>query len=256
MTTERGWLGILMAASGFAQWAGVLLWADDLWNTIATGRRIAREEVSSPEELTEITPQTKVATVLERYPQTLEVFLKHGFAPLANPVLRRTMAKVITIEQACRWEGVDLETLLADLRKAAGLLEGDQTEKPQKPADKLAEKAAKVFHIDPSEAADFIVKLIWSALEGCYDPEIPDANIVELGLVYGVHRDKGSGVAEILMTHTSPHCPIGDYIIGQVRQSVGSVPGVKEVVVELTFDPPWSLGRIKPEVRQRLGLEW
>lgn len=256
LTTERAWLGVLMAASGFAQWAGILLWADDLWNTIATGRRIAREELSSPEELMEITPQTKVAAVLERYPQTLKVFLKHGFAPLANPVLRKTMAKVVTIEQACRREGVDLETLLADLRKAAGLSENDQIEEPKKPDDELTEKAAKRFHADPNEATDFTEKLIWSALEGCYDPEIPDANIVELGLVYGVHWDKGNGVAEILMTLTSPHCPIGGYIVEQVRQSVGSVPGVKEVVVELTFDPPWSLERIKPEVRQRLGLEW
>jgi len=102
----------------------------------------------------------------------------------------------------------------------------------------------------------FLEKLIWAALEGCYDPEIPDANIVELGLVYGVRWDKEKGVAEIRMTLTSPHCPVGDYILEQVRQSVGSVPAVREVRIDLTFDPPWSLDRIKPEVRQKLGLEW
>jgi metal-sulfur cluster biosynthetic enzyme len=102
----------------------------------------------------------------------------------------------------------------------------------------------------------FLEKLIWAALEGCYDPEIPDANIVELGLVYGVRWDKEKGTAEIRMTLTSPHCPVGDYILEQVRQSVGSVPAVREVRIDLTFDPPWSLDRIKPEVRQKLGLEW
>jgi Predicted metal-sulfur cluster biosynthetic enzyme len=102
----------------------------------------------------------------------------------------------------------------------------------------------------------FLEKLIWAALEGCYDPEIPDANIVELGLVYGVRWDKEKGVAEIRMTLTSPRCPVGDYILEQVRQSVGSVPAVREVRIDLTFDPPWSLDRIKPEVRQKLGLEW
>jgi len=230
----------LVAASGFVQWAGIVLWADDLWNTIAAGKRIEREGIESTGELTDITPQTKVAEVLERYPQTLEVFLRHGFAPLANPVLRKTMAKVVTIEQACRREGVDLESLLRDLRKAAGL---DKNEPPTR-------------QTAPAIPSNFTEQLIWGALESCYDPEIPDANIVELGLVYSVRYDEKSGVAEVTMTLTTPHCPAGDYILEQVRQSVGSVPGVKEVRINLTFDPPWSLDRIKPEVRQRLGLEW
>jgi len=53
--------------------------------------------------------------VLSRYPQSLDIFLKHGFAPLSNPLLRRTMARVVTVEQACRREGVDLNSLLGDL---------------------------------------------------------------------------------------------------------------------------------------------
>jgi uncharacterized protein involved in response to NO len=249
-------VGFLVAAAGFVQWAGIILWADDLWNNIAAGRRIAKEGMTIAEEITDITPQTKVATVLERYPQTLEVFLRYGFAPLANPVLRKTMARVVTIEQACRREGVDMEALLRDLRKAAGL----ELEAEQAISSEASEQSAAIseapFHSDPSEATDFTEKLIWAALEGCYDPEIPDANIVELGLVYGVRWDKEKGIAEIRMTLTSPHCPVGDYILEQVRQSVGSVPAVREVRIDLTFDPPWSFDRIKPEVRQKLGLEW
>jgi iron-sulfur cluster repair protein YtfE (RIC family) len=60
-------------------------------------------------------PQTSVAEVLERYPRALEIFLRHGFAPLQNPVLRRTMARVVTLEQACRREGADVNRLLAEL---------------------------------------------------------------------------------------------------------------------------------------------
>jgi hypothetical protein len=71
-------------------------------------------------------PQTKIAEVLERYPESLQVFLRHGFAPLSNPVLRRTMARAVTLEQACRREGVPLETLLAELRK---LTSGRQAER-------------------------------------------------------------------------------------------------------------------------------
>ncbi len=232
----------LVAASGFVQWAGIVLWADDLWQNIAIGKRIAKEGTAVAGELTEITPQTKVAAVLERYPQTLEVFLRYGFAPLANPVLRKTMAKVVTIEQACRREGVDMQALLRDLRRAAGLEKGETAKIPKTSSQ-------------PTISANFTEQLIWGALESCYDPEIPDANIVELGLVYGVRYDERTGVAEITMTLTTPHCPVGEYILEQVRQSVGNVAGVKEVRIDLTFDPPWSLERIKPEIRQRLGLE-
>lgn len=245
-------VGIFVAASGFIQWAGIVLWADDLWNNIAVGRRIAKEGTKPTEELTDITPQTRVAAVLERYPQTLEVFLSHGFAPLANPILRKTMAKVVTIEQACRREGVDMEELLRDLRRAAGLEEMEKTTKVSgRHSSASAETATKT-----SVPSDFTEQLIWSALESCYDPEIPDANIVELGLVYDVQYDKRTGVAEITMTLTTPHCPVGEYILEQVRQSVSSIPGLKEVRINLTFSPPWSLDRIKPEVRRRLGLEW
>ena len=66
----------------------------------------------------EISAQTRVGDVLNRYPQTLEVFVKSGFSPLKNPVLRKTMARVVTIEQACRREGTDLDQLLVQLHQA------------------------------------------------------------------------------------------------------------------------------------------
>ncbi|MCS7223626.1 MAG: DUF1858 domain-containing protein [Armatimonadetes bacterium] len=111
MTTMAG---VLSAASGFVQWAGLVLWADDLWHTIAQGRRLIPSSVAEG-SASEITPTSRVGEILDRYPESLNVFLRYGFTPLANPVLRKTMARVVTLEQACRHHGVDLSSLLKDL---------------------------------------------------------------------------------------------------------------------------------------------
>lgn len=109
-----------MGISGFFEVLGLSLWGYELVKNMRAGVRLEREpkllQITRAEPLL-LTPQTKVAEVLERYPQTLEVFLRHGFASLANPILRRTMARVVTLEQACRREGADVDALLADLRK-------------------------------------------------------------------------------------------------------------------------------------------
>jgi hypothetical protein len=60
-----------------------------------------------------------VGTLIDRRPELLAVFLRHGFAPLANPVLRRAMGAVVTVRQACGLHGVDPEALLHDLRAEA-----------------------------------------------------------------------------------------------------------------------------------------
>lgn len=59
-----------------------------------------------------------------RYPESLEIFVRHGLAPLRNPVVRRTMARVVTLKQACRREGADPGRLLAELRAPARKDEG------------------------------------------------------------------------------------------------------------------------------------
>jgi hypothetical protein len=56
--------------------------------------------------------------LLGRYPELLPIFLHHGFKPLANPALRRTVARVVTIEQVCRRESVDLDAFLQELRSS------------------------------------------------------------------------------------------------------------------------------------------
>lgn len=111
----------IMGLSGFIEVVGLGLWGYEMISNIRTGIRLEHDHLRGQLDRNEpfvLSPQCKVAEILTRYPHTLEVFLRHGFAPLANPVLRRTMARVVTIEQASRREGVELETLLSDLRNS------------------------------------------------------------------------------------------------------------------------------------------
>ncbi len=111
----------IMGASGFLEVGGLSLWAADLVRCMRKGIQLERQplsETGSAQPLL-LGPETRVADVLARYPESLEIFVRHGFAPLRNPVLRRTMARVVTIEQACCREGADLDRLLAELRALA-----------------------------------------------------------------------------------------------------------------------------------------
>ena len=83
------------------------------------GKKLAKESIATNFQHLDITANTKVGEVLNRYPESLEIFVRRGFPLLRNPVLRKTMARAITIEQACRREGVDPAGLLTELRQLA-----------------------------------------------------------------------------------------------------------------------------------------
>jgi metal-sulfur cluster biosynthetic enzyme len=88
------------------------------------------------------------------------------------------------------------------------------------------------------------------ALRQVLDPEA-GLNIVDLGLIYGIEaRD---GVVTITMTFTSPGCPAGQMLADAARQSVEALPGVRSVVVEITFEPAWTPESISPDGRALLG---
>ncbi len=93
---------------------------------------------------------------------------------------------------------------------------------------------------------------IINALKQVYDPEIP-VNIYDLGLVYEINIDNKSNVL-IRMTLTAPNCPVAEDMPGIVRDAVKMVDGVKDVVVELVFDPPWDQERISQAALLDLGL--
>jgi len=93
---------------------------------------------------------------------------------------------------------------------------------------------------------------IVAALKTVYDPEIP-VDIYNLGLIYGIDVSK-KGAVKVVMTLTAPACPVAGVLPKQVEKAVKAVAGVKNVAVELVWDPPWSQGRMSDEARLSLGL--
>jgi FeS assembly SUF system protein len=89
------------------------------------------------------------------------------------------------------------------------------------------------------------------ALRAVHDPEIP-VNIYDIGLIYEVNVD--GGTVEIVMTLTSPMCPVAEMLPAQVEQQVAAVDGVTSVSVEIAWDPPWSEDLMSEAARLELGL--
>jgi len=94
---------------------------------------------------------------------------------------------------------------------------------------------------------------IIAALKTVFDPEIP-MDIWDLGLIYGVDV-QGGGEVHIRMTLTAPNCPVAGSLPAEVERKVRAVPGVKNVKLELTFDPPWDKSRMSKEAKLLLGME-
>jgi FeS assembly SUF system protein len=91
-----------------------------------------------------------------------------------------------------------------------------------------------------------------NALKHVFDPEIP-INIYDLGLIYELKIDDQSNVY-IKMTLTAPNCPVAEEMPGMVQAEVRNVAGVKEVTVELVFDPPWDKDMLSEAALLELGL--
>ena len=92
-----------------------------------------------------------------------------------------------------------------------------------------------------------------AALRKVYDPEMP-VNIYELGLIYDLNVDV-AGLASIRMTLTAPNCPVAGTLPGEVERAARAVPGITDVKLELTFDPPWSKDRMSEAAKLALGIE-
>ncbi|MGB4122777.1 MAG: SUF system Fe-S cluster assembly protein [Bacteroidales bacterium] len=93
---------------------------------------------------------------------------------------------------------------------------------------------------------------IIEALKTIFDPEIP-INIYDLGLIYEVIVSDDKDVY-VQMTLTSPNCPVAESLPMEVNEKILSVPGVKSVEVDLTFDPPWDEDKLSDEAKLELGL--
>lgn len=92
-----------------------------------------------------------------------------------------------------------------------------------------------------------------AALATVYDPEIP-VDILNLGLIYTVDIAPDGSVA-VVMSLTSPACPVAGELPVWVEDALAAVPGAKVVPTVITFDPPWGLDRMSDEARLELGLD-
>lgn len=104
----------------------------------------------------------------------------------------------------------------------------------------------------PQIHSPFEAKII-AALRSVFDPEIP-VNIYDLGLIYNLKIDENTNDVYILMTLTSPNCPVAEDMPEQVGDSVRMVEGVGKVKVELTFEPPWDKEMLSESALLELGL--
>ena len=89
-------------------------------------------------------------------------------------------------------------------------------------------------------------------LRDVYDPEIP-VNIYELGLVYEVRVDESGGVG-IVMTLTSPMCPVAEILPLEIETRTREIEGVREVEIDLVWDPPWDPDMMSEAARLELGM--
>lgn len=99
---------------------------------------------------------------------------------------------------------------------------------------------------------DALTDQLIEKLKTVYDPEIP-VDIYELGLVYKVDVSDDKDVA-IDMTLTAPGCPVAGEMPGWVQDAVREIPGIRNVTVELVFDPPWDPSRMSDEAKLALNM--
>ena len=100
--------------------------------------------------------------------------------------------------------------------------------------------------------AQLIGEKIIKVLKTIFDPEIP-VDIYELGLIYDVFVNEDFD-AKVLMTLTSPNCPVAESLPAEVEEKVKSIKGINEVEVEMTFDPPWTKDLMSEEAKLELGF--
>jgi probable FeS assembly SUF system protein SufT len=103
----------------------------------------------------------------------------------------------------------------------------------------------------------FSEESVWAELRTVFDPEIP-VNIADLGLIYScviTHDEKRGNRIEIKMSLTAPGCGMADVLKAEVERKLSRLPDVKEVKVEVVFDPPWEPSRMSEAAKLQLGLD-
>jgi len=128
-------------------------------------------------------------------------------------------------------------------------------------AEALGEQSATATSEGKSAADDHegppCEEELWDALRGVFDPEIP-VNIVDLGLIYSLNilpdEDAGEYDVKVDMTLTAPGCGMGPVIAQDAQMKVEAVPGVRQAMVDIVWDPPWNQDMISEIGKMELGL--
>jgi probable FeS assembly SUF system protein SufT len=110
---------------------------------------------------------------------------------------------------------------------------------------------------EPQQEQPFSEKLVWDQLKTVFDPEIP-VNIADLGLIYACDitlLDGDSRRIDIKMSMTAPGCGMGNVLKADVETKLANLPTVKEVNVEIVFEPPWGPARMSEAARLQLGFD-
>jgi probable FeS assembly SUF system protein SufT len=135
-------------------------------------------------------------------------------------------------------------------------LEGNLFRIAGEDADAIGQETVKPPQLPPNATEEDVRKLAWEQMRSCYDPEIP-INIVDLGLVYDcsvTQNEDGTRSVDVTITLTAPGCGMGEILVEDVRDKIRRIPTVREVRVELTFDPPWSQSMMSEAARLQTGM--
>ncbi|VAW02607.1 PaaD-like protein (DUF59) involved in Fe-S cluster assembly [hydrothermal vent metagenome] len=106
--------------------------------------------------------------------------------------------------------------------------------------------------IAPSSTDHPMYDQVVAACRSVYDPEIP-VNIYDLGLIYTIEIDDENAV-RVLMSLTAPGCPVAGEMPGWVAEAIEPLAGIKQVDVELIWEPPWGMEMMSDEARLELGF--
>jgi probable FeS assembly SUF system protein SufT len=112
---------------------------------------------------------------------------------------------------------------------------------------------APATHTPPT----FSERMVWDQLKTVYDPEIP-VNIVDLGLIYSCEiadDEQGGKKIDVSMSLTAPGCGMSDVLKADVETKLARLPEVKQVKVDVVFDPPWSPARMSEAAKLQLGFD-
>jgi len=134
------------------------------------------------------------------------------------------------------------------------IINGNMAQISSDNADALGIKVEEDLH--RSTDSSFSEQLVWDQLKTCYDPEIP-VNIVELGLIYDLsikNEEDGEKNITIMMTLTAPGCGMGPVIADEVERKVSALNSVKNVKVELVWEPQWNQGMMSEAAQLELGM--